>query len=253
MTLGRFLPKVFELLDRTGSKTGVVIVEKSVSLNPFIDDLFELLDPNRHLRRFGFDLFPITDKARVDKIAGEEIERFGEIVDARHPGLRHQREGDRVVAQQFEEIPADPIFVANLQGKLEVLGQAFEKRLEQPLEGSTGRKYVLIEVRKLQQQRSQPVAENFHILQESREFILTISEHLLMRNRAWNLCGEYEVRWSFVAPGGDHIRRRSAVVGRIDFDGAKFPRVGFDKLPRFEIDRIKRTEPVAAGPARGAE
>jgi len=164
-----------------------------------------------------------------------------------------QGECHPVFAQHFEKIPADPILIANLQSELELLGQTAQKRLEQVVEGLARRKGVAIEIGKLQQQRTQAVAQERHVIQERSELGLAVFQHLFVRDHAGNLGGKDKSRRGFIAPARHYMGRRNAVVGGIDLDSGKLARVGLDELSGLEVGRVKGSEPIAARPTGGAD
>jgi hypothetical protein len=59
-----------------------------------------------------------------------------------------------MLAQEFKEIPTDPVLVADFQGKFKLLRQALQKWWEPSLEWRARYKGIAVEVRKLQKQRA---------------------------------------------------------------------------------------------------
>src|SRR5216683_3180206 len=132
-------PEPAEQIGRPRTEPSVVVVGKCQNHDAPLLDLLEKTDPlgkitlaiYNHLVpscRFFLDPFAVPQPPNVSEVSGNQIEFVLHLPWPRHPALINQRESDAVLSQHICEFRNQPVLVANLDGKLVILRNPFQKR-----------------------------------------------------------------------------------------------------------------------------
>ena len=96
-------------------------------------------------------------------------------------------------------------------------------------------------------------SERLDCVEKLIELCCTIAQPAGMSDRARQLAGKSEVRWSQLDPPTKDVSRWNAVEGGIDFDRGKVSRVKFEPVRFRQIRWIKGGAPVGIIPGAGPD
>src|SRR5208282_2457842 len=162
-------------------------------------------------------------------------------------------ERDAMRVQQVVELCAEPGLVAHFQGEADVLRQALQERHQAREKGIGRRKRHFVEVRELEQQHSQLLAQELHALDEFLKLFVAVLQDILVRDGLWDLCGEEESRRRFYFPTTHGGRRWRAVVGAVNLHGVKILGVEREVVGGLHALGVKGSLPPRRGKRRGAQ
>ena len=217
----------------------------------------QILAPVHHRfvpgRGHRFDSLAVAQPAHVRKIRRHQLRIVLHLPRPRHPRLIDQRQRHIVFPQRIDKPLIQPGLIANFQREPVLLRQLFQKWRKPRQKFAAALERLFIEISKLQQQRPQLFAQQFHGLHKVLEILVAIHQHFFVRNHLRHFRGKHKIRRRFLIPAAHRGRRRRAVKRAVHLYRLELLRVMRQIFRRPHPCWIKRSFPSRRGKRRRSQ
>jgi hypothetical protein len=131
-------------------------------------------------------LGPIAKQPNISERSRYSVEFLNDAGRGGNPGLVGQRPNGTMPAQAVHKLRDHPVFVADFYGDGLLFGPGLQEGVEPGQKAAEIRKYIAIEIAKLQQAAKQLVFQHAGGVEKSSHVILAIDQKLFMGDDLWH-------------------------------------------------------------------